>query len=432
MCGSPFLFGAVDRDVWFPLCLLWLSLGLLSNAPFVRDRAQREAGVALSRALLPLHALIALQLLPLPRSILQLASPGSFAVHFLPDPGDVRLRPISVAPGATIEAWLYFAGLQGLALALCGIPVRMRVRAQHIVLASLTLLAVEGLWQSRSDHPYLLYSLVPTFAPLGLETAIFGPYYNRNHFATMTATGSALAAALAASRAARSRPLLSDSPALAYVVLLLGASGVLGLATLASGSRSGCLAAVVGVGYVAARFIRFRTLMLAASLLFLPVLWSGAAAVERLAKLDPVASRWSAWRDMAPVLRFFPIFGSGLGTFGRAYLPYQANAPYEIWTHAHNEYLQYLIEGGIAGLIAVLWVVVGFGRRVGAGRSSFEPVNGAGVAFATQALLDFPGRIPANAACVVALFSLAFAARDSGKTPLASQSPGPRTRPIPA
>src|SRR6187402_1585191 len=252
VCLAPFLFGAVERSVWIPLCQLWLGLGLTSTLIQARltPSSHGQAGQAVSRALLPIHALFVLQLVPLPAAVLRLLSPGSYAAHFFPDPGDGRFRPLSISPSSTIEAWLYLAGLQGLFLTLVALPAPRRRRALHVLLGAIVALAAEGLWQSQTAHPWWFYSRVPNVVPSGFETASFGPYYNRNHFATIMALGTGLAAGLAA--AALHRPagftrLLHDTTALARVVVLAGTSILLVLTSAASGSRSGALAALSAV-----------------------------------------------------------------------------------------------------------------------------------------------------------------------------------------
>ena len=412
VCGGPFLFGAVDRDVWFPLCLLWIGLGFASALLAARNLGSdgHRYAVRLSRALLPVHAFFILQLIPLPAFVLRAVSPGSFAAHFLPDTGDGRFRPLTVSAGATIEAWLYVAGLHGLAMTLAAIPREKRRQAVELLLVALVLLATEGLWQSRASHPFWLYAWVPIVAPPGLETSTFGPYYNRNHFATLMAVGAALAAGLASAEAGRAgsrlQAVLSDGRVLAQVVWLLGAGGVLSLAGVASGSRSGVLAGLAGIGIVVGRALGFRYMAASLALLVLPLVLSGGAAMERFARLDIVQSRWAPWTDMATLLRFFPVFGSGFGTFVLAYLPYQRNATYEIWPHAHNEYLQCVIEGGLAGVVALAVAWKRIRRALVLDPALGEAAVGVAVAFAAQALLDFPARIPANAAVVTALLIL--------------------------
>ena len=408
------MFGAVERDVWIPLCAFWMGLGLASSfcLPGPARPASGDYTVAMSRALLPLHAAFILQLTPLPAFVLRLLSPGSFAAHFLPDPGDGRFRPLTVAAGSSIEAWLYVAGLQGLAIALAAIPRERRHLAVRILLGSLVILAIEGFWQSRTAHSFWLYGRIPILAPSGLDTGSFGPYFNRNHFATLMAVGAALAAGLAATaRAHPNRAVESDPRALSRVIWFLGACGVLILASFASGSRSGVLAALAGAGIVGARALGLRRLAIVVAMLAVPIGLSSAAAIGRFTQMDFLASRWAAWKDMLPLLGFFPVFGSGFGTFVEAYLPYQRNETYEIWEYAHNEYLQCAIEGGVLGIVALATTLRRLRASLGVDPAFTLPALGVAVAFATQAFADFPARVPANAAIVVSIFSLTLSSR---------------------
>ena len=400
--GSPFLFGAAERTVWLPLCGFWVAAGL-AQAWLTESRDYL-------RPFLAVHALFAIQLVPLPGALLRWISPGSYAAHFLPDRGAL-LRPLSVSPGATVESWLYFTAMLGLFIALRPLTEHRR-SALTVVGAVLLVLATEGLWQSRSSHPYWLLGLVPPTVPVGLETSIFGPYFNRNHFATMMALGAAVScgAAVACYSAVRDiRRLLASSRDFARVILFLGAAGVFALACAATGSRSGLLAMAAGVSFVGLRRIPWRWLLPALGAGGLLVFLAGPFVVDRLLKMDFLASRLSPWADMATLIRFFPIFGSGLGTFSVAYWPYQRNVSYEFWLHAHNEYLQWVIETGIVGTIILFIAVKAVQSRI-----VFDPVVGdlgaaALVVFGVQSLLDFPVRLPANAAILTTVLALTTA-----------------------
>jgi hypothetical protein len=380
------------------------------------NRAPQAPGTAVSRALLPLHALFLIQLIPLPAALLRALSPGSFAAHFLPDPLNGRFQPLSVSPSATLDAWLYVAGLQGLFLALLGLTPRSRKSLAHVLVGVLVCLAAEGFWQSRTAHPAWLYGRVPILAPIGLETATFGPYYNRNHFATAMALGAGwacgLALALIRERGAGARVLASTSAA-TQVVILGGCSLLLTLGAAASGSRSGTAAAIGAIGFSLARAFGGRRLLtaLVAGLTILAL--SGAAAVERLMRLDIMASRLAPWVDMTTVWRFFPAFGSGIGTFAESYWPYQQNVQYEFWQHAHNEYLEWTIEAGLLGLFVAWTIGRALRRSVGFMDWARDAAAGAITAFAVQALLDFPNRIPANAALLVCTIALSLSPRSS-------------------
>ena len=133
---------------------------------------------------------------------------------------------------------------------------------------------------------------------------------------------------------------------------------------------------------------------------------SGAAAVDRLMRLDIVTSRWAPWADMTNLWRFFPVFGAGIGSFREAYWPYQMNAAYEFWQHAHNEYLEWSIEAGVAGLLAVWLTGRALRRSVVLAVWARDASIGVLVASGLQALLDFPMRIPANAALLICVLAL--------------------------
>ncbi len=417
VCLTPFLAGGVYRSVWIPLCQLWLGLGIA--VAFVRSRSRREdpedAGVAVSRALLPLHALFVLQLIPLPGPLLHLLSPGAFAVHFLPDPGPWSLRPLSVSPAATVEAWLYVAGMQGLFLGLQGFPMRLRPTVLRLLLGVAVILAAEGLWQSRSPRPFHFYGVIPVQLESGFETSVFGPYFNRNHFATITSMGAGLAAGLAASIVVEGHGLLRllrHPAALANVVTLGGAACFLALTSAASGSRSGTLAALVALALLAYRTFGKRVLLATLAIAGATVALSGSAVFQRLMQAHVVDSRWTPWVDMTSLLRFFPVFGSGIGTFGSAYWPYQKNVTYEYWPHAHNDYLQWAIEAGLLGGIVLIALLKGLRRTVSLASWGREACLGVAAAFGTQALLDLPVRIPASVAALVCVFSLVAIRRD--------------------
>jgi hypothetical protein len=345
----------------------------------------------------------------MPAALLRLLSPGSFAAHFLPDPGDGRLRPLSVSPSATVEAWLYVAGLQGLFLTLQGLSPTERRTCRLVMLGVILVLAGEGLWQSRSDHPFWFYGQVPVIVPSGFETGIFGPYFNRNHFATVIAMGCGLSAGLAATLTRGRgglRRLLAYPAHLSAVIVLAGSSVVLALTSAASGSRSGTLAALIAIVGVTARGHGKRFLLSALGIGLVGLVVTGGFAIERFARLDILQSRLAPWMDMAGLTRFFPVFGSGLGAFAVTYWPYQTNVRYEFWQHAHNEYLQFIIEGGFAGLLALYSIVRRLREGLTLAPDAKEAALAVATAFGTQAFFDFPCRVPANSAVFVCLIAL--------------------------
>lgn len=79
-------------------------------------------------------------------------------------------------------------------------------------------------------------------------------------------------------------------------------------------------------------------------------------AFERFIALkENTPDRVLVWADMLSVIRDFPIFGTGLGTFNYIYLLYNKTImnPVE-FVYAHNDYLQMVIEAGIPASMFLL------------------------------------------------------------------------------
>ena len=88
------------------------------------------------------------------------------------------------------------------------------------------------------------------------------------------------------------------------------------------------------------------------------ILWIGAEPIfERfgLVQVDSV-DRMRLYQETFRMARDFPILGTGLGTFERAFLPYVfPDFTFDkIVSHAHNEWLQLLAEGGLLAFLLLL------------------------------------------------------------------------------
>jgi O-antigen ligase len=79
------------------------------------------------------------------------------------------------------------------------------------------------------------------------------------------------------------------------------------------------------------------------------------ATVERFA-LDKLlqADRPAVWANTIGIFSDYPFFGTGLGTFASLYSAYEDSEEYLRYSHAHNDYLEYLSELGIFGFIFLL------------------------------------------------------------------------------
>jgi O-antigen ligase len=421
---APFAFGASTLKVWVPLAFLWAGLGLVSLGTQISSAgpgAFRDFNPA-PGVLVALHALMAFQSMQLPAAVLRVLSPGSFAAHFIPG-GESTLAPLTASPTGTVQAWLFISGLHGLVVAIFSAPPaeqRRRLRViLHGIAAVTAVLALEGLVQSRSEHPFRLYGTFEVPGAEGHERGIFGPYYNRDHYANLMAIGGSVVAAMLgqALGGATLRGFSSfvNSAGFFRTLALVAAQLIIIVACAAAGSRGGLIALAVGltIGLGPLMLARPRFAIAAGALLAMVLFGAGIpSAFMRLADVDFEASRAMVWRDMLRVVSYFPIFGCGIGAFAVAYWPYQRVVRFEYWPHAHNEYLQWLLEAGAVGVLIALyvmrktWIASPRLARSLHARPALVGLTAALVHSAADCVL----RIPANAAWAAILLAGAFLA----------------------
>jgi O-antigen ligase len=136
---------------------------------------------------------------------------------------------------------------------------------------------------------------------------------------------------------------------------------------------------------------------------------------------DGFSGRFAIWRQTLPVIRDFWPLGSGAGTYQSVMVLYQTMSRYFYITHADNEGLQILAEGGLllAAPIAVVFVagIVLVRKRLRADRTPiFWLRAGAAsgmIALAAQNMVEMTLRVPANAVLLAILAAIAVHEEDA-------------------
>ena len=364
LLGGASRHDVVQHALLRPLAIM-LAVGILCFAPRIDWRAIRWPGTLL----LALALIMLVQLVPLPWSWWT-ALPGRelarAAMGLIGATG--AAHELSLTPDRTLNSLFALSVPAAVLLAMAALDPADRHAVLPWLAGAVVASMLLGLAQlvGLSDRLYL-------YRITNLGSAV-GFFANRNHNAALIAAALPLAACLATwpLRNARRRP-----------ILLLLASGTIALALLAIlsiGSRWGLVLAVLGLAWALViawpqlrqglgrrsplgRIGLFLVpLLVVGSLAAAAVLSSRNEAVRRLAELTLSAdSRLQTLPTTLAMMRELFPFGSGFGSFE---FIYRAGEPgnllsFQYLNHAHNDYVELLIEAGGAGL-ALLVAALGW------------------------------------------------------------------------
>lgn len=377
-------------------------------------------------ALLFLYPLI--YLIPLPFGFwaeLPGRAPYAQALGLLEAP-DVRWRPLAIVPMLAESFWLALLPPVAVFLGAVALPIRSLNVLIAIVLGMAVTQALLGLMQMGAG-----------------SASATGTYVNRDHLAGLLEmvlpVGLGLLAATVG-RAPRDKRyrrswrerLLFLSTWRAHVAVFYGAASIaILLGLIFTRSRSGLMLAMLGILLAALTFAHrlggnnvFGTIGTVTAIgVALAVEIGLAPVLQRFTLEDPLQdSRWTIYSSaLQGIGSFFPL-GSGAGTFPEIYRQFQ---PLELGRfsveHAHNEYLEWLFEGGLMGAFILLLLLALYSRqwfriRAHTQWPTFRFAQiGAGIGLlliSLHGLVDFNWHIPANALYTAFLAAVFFHAPD--------------------
>ena len=468
VCFSPWPFASVKPEHVF---LLETGVAILTILWGIRMLREKELPWRKSPVIGCLAVLVLLavwQMVPLPRSILGTIAPTTARLYqrllparpeVLPH-GEHRDDPIppagstlSLYPAATryelarlLTLFLLFAAVANLPD-----PTAALRRLSLAALLNGSALALFGLVQFFSSDNHSVFWTVPTAGQ------VFGPFVNRNHFAfymnlciflsvglllarfaERDRTGKAPAQGfqprpgggsgrrLLHHRSARGLTIEAETMGILFALALMVSSVVVclsrgGLLALAGGSILGVALRLWRTGWS----MRERIFLLVPAIVLAMVTWFGfdqvAARLETLRGAEVVKDeRVTFWSHALMQARDYPLWGTGFGTYQfveRLYRGDAGNANMLV-EHAHNDYLEVLVEAGVPGLLATvlaLILLLWIGLRV-VRRDSGRPADGLAlgallgvVAIAIHSVTDFSLHIPADAVFATVVCALLVA-----------------------
>lgn len=441
------LWGFLALLVWLPLPLgsnrawAWHLLELASFALvigwlvlFIQNKV--EASKALNKShwllgsLLAFAGVMLLQLLPLPSALIGLLRPINPTIE------TSQWLSLSVDPHAT---WLHtrttlaYTGLAFLTLSLINSQRRLRLLA-ICLLASGVFQGVYGSLMTLSGIEYAFF--VEKTSHIGNAT---GTFFNRNHLANYlilclaTGTGLLLAELYQKSandwreRGRRFLATLLGSKARVRIGLAL-----MVIALVLTRSRMGNTAFFLSLlvsGFIwlwLTKRITRGSIILLLSLIVIDSLIVGAwfgfdKVIERVeGSAFSKETRDEVNRDSLKLIADYPILGAGAGSYYGVFTQYRQQDIPQNYNHAHDDYAQMLAEHGIIGVLPLLCLIIACLKNTVATMRERKTLLFQAMAFAPMmsiialilhSTVEFNLQIPALAATLVVIMSLAWVVR---------------------
>jgi O-antigen ligase len=438
---------AASVDEWSVLAIEMV-IGLMAAAyvllnPKPRINAHMRAALApVKLAAAGFFGFVALQAVPLPAALVRLISPGAYALRELYAPEFARMKfmSLSVAPWQTLRA-----GLELLSFFILGFLVVRTInrgsqirRLIFVLIGSGVFQALYGLYELAAKEPRILF-----YRKLFSLNSVTGTFVNRSHLSGYLEMIVPLAVGLLIARmnlfsfgakGLKEKFVLMMSQGAAANALIAAGVVVMSLGIVFSNSRSGLVVLVfsfflfTGLSVLAFGRVGYRELWtrnvirVTVAVILVMALSIGIGSTIQRFGLDNLLheDRPLYWANAAGIVGHFPLFGTGFGTFASAYPAFETQGgPEMLLTHAHNDYLEYLSELGIAGSLLFFGLIFYLAIRAflawksrrnpevkGLALGGLVSVFGMGV----HAVTDFNLHVPANMLLFAVVLSLTFVA----------------------
>lgn len=378
-----------------------------------------------------------IQIMPFPNFFLKIFSPNIYSSQqlFSADFSKVKFMSFSLLPSYTLRE-----GLEILSYFLLGFliikTVTKRRQIMRIFYVLITLGVFEALYgfiELYTKNPRILF-----YQKIHYLDEVTGTFINRNHFSGYLEMIIPLTIGLILARIDlfsmaglkwNEKILQFSEKGFAINFVLSFCVIFMSMAILFSKSRSGVFLLIFifilffGMSVLFSEKVKYpqiwvrRFLQLTISIIVFVSLYVGiGTTIERFA-VDEILNegRPAVWANVSGIVSDFPVFGSGLGTFATLYPAYE-----EIWkagrySHAHNDYLEYLSELGAVGFALLLGgILFMLGRSYLMWRERRHPeVKGltlggiiAVISLLIHSIGDFNLHIPANMLLFTVVLSL--------------------------
>ncbi len=396
---SALLFGAVE--IWSSTAVLALvyTLGLIwvlkQEYAAYRTPLHTKLLIVVGFAF-TLYAL--LQTIPFPLAMLKYLSPGSYRLREFYALGPAGPGAISLVPyRSLLEVLKVVAFLTVFSIAAIYFISRDRLKDFVVALSLFGFcLAVFAIVQKAAWNGRLYW-----IRDLTMGGEAFGPFVNRNHFAGFIGMIIPLTLGHAITKHSREKKILYGFLAVIMSVALFFSLSRGGIVSFVAGM------ALFGLLLFASRYQQKKVWIIGVFIIAVLtyLIWLGMDPImQRFAQTDITKEqRLMVWSTTLTAAKDFWLTGSGLGTFLNIFPLYApASVQGGIYDHAHNDYVELLLETGLGGsmlLVCFIGLLLWY-----AFRSTFEGRSGimlmaalaSAMSMAMHSIFDFNLHILSN------------------------------------
>ena len=438
----PLPLGLNRPWAWSLLEISVLSIFSIYLLSYVANPRPWPKAVEISR--LPLFVLflwllyLYLQTVEFPAAFVEAVSPGSYFIYSY-TLGSLDSMAIALEPGLAKAELLKATSYTVLALlTLSLITTRKRVKTLAWVLFVVGF--GEALYGLMSLNGTLLWNPTPN--------STSGTYVNQNHLAGLLEMTIPLGVGLYLYKTRHSYTAHNFRQRLRNVTetLMRKKLHVLVMTTIMFGvlllttSRGGTMALLMAF-FVASCYARFsnmgnneaRLLPLFLGMSIVAIIWFGVAGItNKVAAQGIDEQRVEVWRSSTAIVENYPVFGVGGGSWKNIFPHYRSlEAGIGTYEHAHNDYLEEIVEQGFAGVgLLALVLMLSLKQIFRALHVRQDPlavslllsITTAVLAMMIHAIFDFNFQIPANMCYFIVLLTLGMAISSQGRKKYNSKS----------
>ncbi len=323
-----------------------------------------------------LFVLIFIQIIPLPKFLIKIFSPNAYSFQkiFSPDFFNIKFMSLSLIPSHTLQQ-----GLELLSYFLLGFIIIKTITERQQIMRIFSVLiamgvfeAFYGMFELYNKNPRILF-----YKKIHYLDSITGTFVNRNHLSGYLEMIIPLAIGLSIAKINlfglgnlkwRKKLFLISEKGFSTNLLILLSIVIMSIGIIFSNSRSGIfilfftflLFFELTILYFGKseeqkkkikNFLKISFLIIA----FISIYIGIRTTVERFA-IDKLLQekRPAHWANTLEIFKDYPLFGTGLGTFSSLYPDMESGNQLIRLYHAHNDYLEYLSELGVIGMILLL------------------------------------------------------------------------------